>query len=337
MRIAVYGAGALGTILGACLSKNLPDLTVHMFSRNEEHVRALKEKGAHVTGMTDFTQSVKAFLPSEMEGFYDIIFLLTKTLNNDETVRFLAPHLADEGVLCIMQTGLPEPELASVLGKERVLGCTIGWGATLGEPGESILTTPPDAMVFGLGTPFQEAQRHIGEVKTVLENAGIVNIETNFSGARWAKLLINASFSGTGTVTGGTYGDVCDNKGARRIAQLVIKECIDVARASGVTIAPMMGFDIAKLFYWKGRLKKAFSFMLIPFAMRRHRGIIPGMLVDIRKGKPCEADAIVGSVCRQGRRLGVPTPACDTIYRLIKGFERGEGKPSPDNVKEFAI
>ena len=77
--------------------------------------------------------------------------------------------------------------------------------------------------------------------------------------------------------------------------------------------------------------------MLIPFAMRRHRGIIPGMLVDIRKGKPCEADAIVGSVCRQGRRAGVRTPACDTIYRLIKGFERGEGRPSPDNVKEFAI
>ncbi|MBR6348251.1 MAG: 2-dehydropantoate 2-reductase [Spirochaetales bacterium] len=337
MRIAVYGAGALGTILGAYLSKNAPDLTVHLFSRNEAHVKALQNSGAHVTGQIDFTQPVNAFLPSQMECLYDIIFLLTKTLNNRETVSFLEPHLEKDGVLCTMQNGLPEPDIASVLGKERVLGCTIGWGATLGRPGESILTTPPDALIFGLGSPYAESEKHLGQVKAILQKMGTVNIETNFAGARWSKLLINASFSGTGTVTGGTYGDVCDNKGARRIAQLVIKECIDVARATGVTIAPVMGFDIAKLFYWKGRLKKAFSFMLIPFAMRRHRGIIPGMLVDIRKGKPCEADAIVGSVCRQGRRAGVPTPACDTIYRLIKGFERGEGRPSPGNVKEFAI
>ena len=89
MRVAVYGAGSLGTILGAYLSKNATDLTVHLFNRNSEHVNALNEKGAHVTGLVDFTQRVLAFLPSEMEGEYDYIFLLTKQLENDSVVRFL--------------------------------------------------------------------------------------------------------------------------------------------------------------------------------------------------------------------------------------------------------
>jgi 2-dehydropantoate 2-reductase len=75
--------------------------------------------------------------------------------------------------------------------------------------------------------------------------------------------------------------------------------------------------------------------MLIPVAMKRHRGIIPGMLVDIRKGKPCEVDAIVGSICWEGDRVNVDTPVCDIMYRLIKGFENGEGEPSIDNLRLF--
>ncbi|MBP5161677.1 MAG: 2-dehydropantoate 2-reductase [Spirochaetales bacterium] len=335
MRIAVYGAGSLGTILGAYLSKNSTDLTVHLFNRNKAHVAALNERGAHVTGLVDFTQAVSAFLPSEMEGEYDYIFLLTKQLENDSTVRFLKDHLKAEGALCTMQNGLPEPAIAEILGRDRVLGCTIGWGATMGEPGESRLTSSPDALVFGLGAPYGEARHHIPVVKKILENMGTVNVEENFIGARWSKLLINASFSGMGTVIGGTFGDVCDNKEARRCAQAVIKECIDVSRAAGVKIAPVMGIDIARLFDYREPLKKAFSFMLIPVAMRSHRGIIPGMLVDIQKGRRCEVDAIVGSVCDEGRRVGVATPYCDRMRSLIKGFENGQGSPSPENLKFF--
>ena len=337
MRIAVYGAGALGTILGAYLTKNIPQADVHLFSRNVSHVSALREKGAHVTGMVDFIQHVKAFLPSEMEGEYDYILLLTKQLENENTARFLAPHLKDHGALCTMQNGLPEFLLADILGKSRVLGCTVGWGATLGAPGESRLTSSPDALVFGLGTPFEEAKHNIEALRLILKAMGTVNVEENFEGARWSKLLINASFSGTGTLMGGTYGDVCDDRRARRFAQTVIKECIDVASSSGVVFAPVMGFDIARLFDYKGRVKRSFSYALIPFAMRRHRGIIPGMLVDLRNGKPCEVDSIVGTVCREGDRTGVETPACDFMYERIKGFEKGLGGPSPEVLDSFEV
>ena len=66
MRIAIYGAGSLGTVLGAYLSK--AGIDVDLFSRNKEHILALKDKGAHIIGTVDFTQLVKAFFPQEMQG-----------------------------------------------------------------------------------------------------------------------------------------------------------------------------------------------------------------------------------------------------------------------------
>ncbi|MBR2281823.1 MAG: 2-dehydropantoate 2-reductase [Spirochaetales bacterium] len=336
MRIAVYGAGALGTILGAYLTRNAPEHEIHLFNRNLRHVQALNEGGARITGQIGFTQKVKAFLPEEMEGEYDYIFLLTKQLENAKTIEFLKPHLRSDGALCTMQNGLPEPPIAQVLGRERTLGCTIGWGATLGEPGESRLTSSPDALVFTLGSPYPEAKWHLPKVRCILENMGTVYTEENFLGARWSKLLINATFSGMGTVIGGTFGDVCDNRMARRLAQKVIKECIEVTKAAGIRIAPVMGNDIARLFYYSNPLKRFVSYSLIPFAMRRHRGIIPGMLVDIRKGKPCEVDAIVGSACREGDRVNVETPVCDMMYSMIRSFEMGNGVPSTDNLAQFS-
>lgn len=342
MRVCIYGAGSLGTVLGAYVSRNYKEKGVdlgggiELYNRNERHVQALKATGAHIVGTVDFIQPVKAFLPSEMEGEFDYIFLMTKQLDNANTVKFLKEHLSENGAICTMQNGLPEPDIAEIVGRERTLGCTIAWGATMGEPGTSRLTSTPDALTFGLGAPYEEGKHHVPAVKEVLELMGPVQVEDNFLGARWSKLLINAAFSGMSTVTGLTFGGVCQNKTARRCAQAVIKECIDVCKTAGIVIEPVQGKDIVKLFDYKGSFKKAFSFALIPIAMRKHYEIRASMLFDLDRGKLCEIDAIDGSVCREGNKVGVPTPFCDRIVSLVHGFEQGSGKPSLDNIKEFA-
>ena len=95
MRVAIFGAGSLGTVLGAFISRNAPgsgvDLGsgIELYNRNVSHVTALREHGAIIDGEICFTQQVKAFLPSEMEGDFDYIFLMTKQLENDLVVRFL--------------------------------------------------------------------------------------------------------------------------------------------------------------------------------------------------------------------------------------------------------
>ena len=333
MRSAIYGAGSLGTILGAFITKNGGQ--IDLINHNKAHVAALKEKGAHVVGTVDFVQAVTALTDEEMEGVYDVIFLMTKQLQNAEVVEFLKPHLAEDGVIVTLQNGLPEPGIAGIVGERRVLGCTVAWGATMQGPGVCELTSAPDALTFSLGGITKEPNPRLPEVKALLELMGKVDVEENFLGTRWSKLLINAAFSGMSAVLGTTFGQAAGNKASRKYVQALIKECIDVCAKGGIRIEPVQGKDIVKLLDYHGPLKKALSFFIIPIAIRKHALLKASMLQDLEKGKLTEVDSINGSVCAFGRKVGCPTPCNDAVVDIIHRCERGELKPSFDNLEYF--
>ena len=333
MRTAIYGAGSLGTILGAFISK--AGEPVELINRNKAHVEALNASGAKVVGTMQFEQKVTAYTPDQMSGEYDIIFLMTKQQNNKEVVQMLKGFLAPDGVLVTFQNGLPEMQIASVLGEDRVLGCTVAWGATMQSPGVCELTSEPDALSFSLGSVSSTRSRHFDKVKELLEKMGTVDVEDNFIGTRWSKLLINAAFSGMSAVLGCTFGEAAGPKESRRIVQALIKECIDVCAAGGIRIEPVQGKDIVKLLDYKGAVKKAISFFIIPLAIRKHARLKASMLQDLEKGKLTEVDAINGAVSDYGRTVGVPTPMNDKVVEIIHGIERGELKPGFDNLKLF--
>ncbi|MBO5229809.1 MAG: 2-dehydropantoate 2-reductase [Clostridia bacterium] len=332
-KVAIYGAGSLGTVLGAYMTKNGVD--VELVNRNKAHVAALNEKGAHITGTVEMTVPVKAITPDEMSGIYSVIFLMTKQLHNPEVVTFLKPFLADDGVIVTLQNGIPEPGIAEIIGKEHTMGCAVEWGATLAAPGECILTSAPDSLSYHMGKMDGITDAQVETVKNLLEKMCPVHIEENLLGTRWSKLLINATFSGLGTVVGGRFGDVSENKDAQKVAVRCMKECIDVGHAAGAEFAPVQGKDITKLFYYKGAFKRAIAQLLVPIAMKKHRDIEPSMLQDIRNGKPCEVDAINGVVCEWGRKCGVPTPINDKIVEVIKKIQAGELKLEKSNIKLF--
>ena len=73
LKIAIYGAGSLGTILGAYIAKS--NVNVDLINRNVEHVHALNQDGAKVIGTVNFVQKVHALTVDEMKDKYDIIFL----------------------------------------------------------------------------------------------------------------------------------------------------------------------------------------------------------------------------------------------------------------------
>ena len=333
MKCAIYGAGSLGTILGAYLTKN--GFPVELVNRNVKHVEALQKNGAHIMGTVDFTTPVNAILPDQMQGPYDIIFLMTKQLHNPEVVTMLKPMLADDGAIVTLQNGIPEPGIAEIVGQDRTIGCTVEWGATMTEPGCCVLTSEPDSLSFHMGGMEGISEAKLNEVKSVLEHMCPVDIEPNLMGARWSKLLINATYSGLGTVIGGTFGSVTEWAPACKVAVRCMKECIDVARAGGVTFAPVQGKDITKLFYYNNRVKQFFAEKLVPIAMKNHRDIEPSMLQDLRKGKPCEVDAINGVVCEWGRKYGVPTPINDRIVDVIRKMQNDGVMPMLSNIQYF--
>ena len=333
MRTAIYGAGSLGTILGAYITKN--GGKVELINRNKAHVEALQQKGAQVVGTVNFTQPVVAYLPEQMEGTYDIIFLMTKQQQNVEVVTRLKDFLAEDGVIVTLQNGIPELQIGEIVGDGRTLGCTVAWGATMKEAGVCELTSQPDSLTFSLGSLNKERNGHFEDVKALLEMMGEVEVDENFVGTRWSKLLINASFSGMSAVLGCTFGEAAKAKPSRRIVQALIKECIDVCAAGGIRIEPVQGKDIVKLLDYKGCLKKAISFFIIPIAIRKHALLKASMLQDIEKGKLTEVDAINGVVSAYGRKVGCPTPMNDKVVEIIHRIEKGELKPSFDNLSLF--
>jgi 2-dehydropantoate 2-reductase len=247
MKLAIYGAGSLGTVLGAYITGKGYD--IDLVSRNKSHIRGLKKGGARITGTVEMNVPVKALLPEEMSGRYDIIFLMTKTVDNETAIKKCSRHLKKDGIICTMQNGLPEMSVSEVIGENRTFGCAVEWGATMIGNGVCELTSEGDSITFSLGSFSENADPgKAAQLKTILESMGHVRVEKNFIGARWSKLLINSSFSGMSSVLGCTFGEAAENKASRLCIQRIMKECIDVSKKAGVRIEPVQGKDICRLF-----------------------------------------------------------------------------------------
>ena len=333
MRTAIFGAGSLGIVLGAYLTKAGIDVT--LVHRRQSMVDALRENGATVTGGVHMNVPVKACLPREMGGVYDIVFLATKQQDNPRSAAFLAPMLGSEGVLVTLQNGLPEEALGKVLGANRVIGCTVAWGATLESDGVSRLTSSPSSMSFGMGPADGKWTRACGNVKKVLETMCPVQVVPDLRATRWSKLLINAAFSGMGTVIGGTFGEVAADETAKALCLAVINECIETGQALGIPFAKVQGKDAVRLMYTPTPLRKFIALEILPLAIRKHAMIEPSMLQDLKKGRTCEVDAINGALSAAGKQAGVPTPVNDRIIEIIHRFESGELSPGKENLKLF--
>jgi 2-dehydropantoate 2-reductase len=333
MKCAIYGAGSLGTILGAYLTRG--GVNVDLINRNRAHVDAMKKNGATVTGTVSINVPVRALLPEEMTGRYDVIFLMTKQTENRSVAESLKGHLAEGGVICTLQNGLPEPLLAEAVGEDAVLGCTVEWGATLQSPGVSELTSETEGLTFSLGSLKKRGDGKLDEVKAVLEKMGTVHVVGNWLGSRFSKLLINAAFSGVSTVAGTTFGEAAKEKPSRACIQAIVKECIDTAKAAGIVIEPVQGKDIVKLMDYRNPIKKRIAFLIIPMAIKKHAGLKPSMLQDLEKGKRTEIDFINGTICDYGRKYGVPTPYNDKVVAMIHEIEEGKRAPGMANIKEF--
>jgi 2-dehydropantoate 2-reductase len=320
-QIAIYGAGALGTILGAYLTK--AGLNVDLINRNKSHVQGFKKNGAQVKGTVNFKIQVKALLPNEISKKYDIVFLMTKQLDNENIVSYIQNFMVEDGIICTTQNGIPELSVASIIGEEKTIGCAIAWGATMLGNGVCELTSTPDSLTFSIGSPGKNNQNKVNEVKNILEQMGPAIIEDNFMGARWSKLFINASFSGMSTVLGCTFGEAAQNKASRKCILHVIKECIDVADKANINIERVQGKDIRRLLNYNNNIKKAISYHMIPLLIKKHAKLKASMLQDIENKKPTEVDAINGIVSKYGHKYNIETPYNDMIIKIIHDIEKG--------------
>lgn len=329
MKIAIMGAGSLGTIIGAYLSNGMNH--VELIDVNKEHVDALNQSGATITGTVNKNIPVRAITPGEMEGNYDLVLLLTKQMFNQEVLSNLQSHLHDDSIILSLQNGVPEDSLVSILGKNRVIGGSVEFGATWVKPGVSELTTAEDAFkanAFQIGELDGSITERINQIKEILDLVGHTTISSNLVGTKWAKLLVNVAMSGMSTALGCTYGDVLENEFAVTSAVMLADETIKVGNATGVEFAELAGFnlDIFKLNEDKTNLAQAIGFAKAAFGPQAL--LKASMLQDLEKKQKSEIDYINGVVSSKGKETNINTPFNDLLVRLVKKAEEDKVVPN---------
>ena len=167
LRIGILGAGSMGTVLGAYLIRGGCD--VEYIDSYADHVKALNEHGATITGNVQFNVPAKAVLPEQMEGIYDVVFYMAKQTANRAALPALVPHLGPDSLVVTLQNGMPDEDVGSIVGEDHLLGAPVGWGASFVGPGVSRLTSDPGCMHFSVGRPNGVVDHGVRLVHQLLE------------------------------------------------------------------------------------------------------------------------------------------------------------------------
>ena len=338
MRVALVGAGAMGTVIGAYLTKGGVD--VEMFDAYEANVLALQEKGAsvkHVEPEYSFTIPVKAFTPDKMSGIYDLILLTIKQTANPVVLPQLLKHMDENSMVCTLQNGIPESSVAEVVGVERTIGGAMMFAATWLEPGISAETsayTSFKTSSFEIGEVGKPVTPRLLEVQKILENVGGTKVMDNLMDVRWTKLLINCCGSGMSAALNCTFGEAADDARSLACEAFIAKECTEVCRAEGYRMIEAFGIDFDNMLWTTKDEMKA--------VMQEFRNLYSSaksgkasMLQDLEKKQKTEISFIDGHASTYGKKHGIATPFCDMVVALVQEAEEKKGLNDFSDISRF--
>lgn len=335
MRVAIIGAGSLGTIIGALMTAK--GKAVDLIDSYKENVDALNANGATITGFMELNVPVKAYTPDEMSGQYDLVFLLNKQTTNAAVLQHLLPFLHEHSTVCTLQNGIPEESVAAVVGRERTIGGAVGFGATWLAPGVSMLTTSSEAVekfAFEIGELDGVIRPRLTDAQEYLQCVGKTEILDDLIGIRHSKVLMNATFSGMSAALGCTFGDVLDDPKAMTCLAFIADECVKVSHAHGVRMARMQGEDF-EFFEFDEPEEIPSKMPLYKKIWSKHVKLKASMLQDLEKKRDCEIDYINGIICKKGREKGIPTPFNDKVVELVSEAQAHRGVNDFSDLSRF--
>ncbi|HUW42852.1 MAG TPA: 2-dehydropantoate 2-reductase [Thermoplasmata archaeon] len=297
MKILVFGAGAVGGVLGALLSRRQDVLLV----TRGEHLEAIKSGGLTIDGVIKKNFRIDASDSSSLGGKYDLILVTVKAYATGEAASACKNLLDDEGVVLTIQNGLGNAEkLAAAFGRERVVAGVTSLAAHRVKPGTIEYVAEGST---SLGT-LDGGSGPIEKVEDALDKAGIkTEPSQNIVGAIWSKTIVNAAINPLTAVFDCRNGLVAENVAIRAQAIKVCGEGMKVAEGLGIRLEPEevieYTFEVAK----------------------RTANNKSSMLMDIELKRRTEIDAICGSIIESGRSKGVETPVISRLYAIVKFME----------------
>jgi 2-dehydropantoate 2-reductase len=330
VRVWCIGAGAIGGTIAARLARAGVAPTV--VDADPEHVRLVRAPGLRVDGLDGGTVTpLDAWAPGEAPaGPCDLVLLSVRSAATGPALAPFVSRLAPDGDVVSLQNGLNEERIAALVGRERTVGCVVGFGATWLAPGHVELTSPGELLVGRLDGSTDD--RLIG-VRDALARAFPARTTENIAGALWGKMLVN-SVTVLGAVGGLLLGElIAWNPG---LLAGVVAEGVDVAGAEGVRLEPLFGLVppepvAARAPGWRETLAGALE------AVGRHFARVKSVTWrDIELGRPTEIDAVTGEIVRRAATHGVETPLNGAAHRMLREIEAGTRRIERANLDLLA-
>jgi 2-dehydropantoate 2-reductase len=314
VRIAVIGAGAIGSVVGGLLANAGEDVTL---MGRRPHVDAVNRNGLRIDGAVR-TMQVRARAAERLDFRPDLALLTMKTQGVAAAAREVRPYVVGVPVVT-MQNGVRSDELAAeVLGKEDLLSCVVLLGATFLEPGSVTYSTQG---VLVLGVPFGLIDERTRSVAAILDKAVPTHLSANIAGAHWTKLIVNEN-NALPAVTGLSIQEVNRRPALRRLSVLLMREAAATITAAGIELASLPRLPATGL--------KTTLSLPMPVASRllglvsRSLGRTPALgstLQSVRRGEKTEIDYLNGEIVRLGEKIGRPTPYNTAVVGLVHQVE----------------
>jgi 2-dehydropantoate 2-reductase len=300
MRIAILGAGALGSVIGAFLFREGRD--VSLWDINRDHLQAIRKDGLLFDGPAGReTLNIPAMRPDEAIETPDLIVLLTKTIHTDTALSGIAAHIEAGTRVLTLQNGLGNAErVAGHVPADRLFyGCTM-------MPGRFI--APGHVATQGNGSASFKA--YVSEGEPFAREIAIdgdsfsLSLSDRTDQIIWEKAAFNCAMNTCAALTGARVGDFEAHADIHDLLHAIAAEVIAVAHTQNVP---------ASLETVHGQ---------IAHALAEHTEHKPSMLQDLEAGRPTEIGSLSVVVAEKARTLGVAAPLNTALAALV-GLKSG--------------
>ncbi|WP_175537048.1 ketopantoate reductase family protein [Ralstonia sp. NFACC01] len=299
MKIAILGAGAMGSLFGGLLAE--ADQHVTLLDINDAHLHAIAAHGLRLETATGdrHVRNLQALRPGDATDVPDLVIVFTKAMHTRTALASVRHLIGESTHVLTLQNGLGNVEaLASLVRRARVFVGVTTWPADLAGPGH---VRSHGSGVIRLMSADGERPPILARVVDALSAAGLnCQADDNVWGAVWEKVAFNAALNPLCTVLNQPVDAISAVEDGPALALTIVDEVLAVARASGINV------DAAKVSD------------NVRHAIVAHRGHKPSMLQDVLAGRPTEIESINGAVVATARRHGVPVPHTETLMQLVR-------------------
>lgn len=330
LRIVLLGPGAIGASSAAFIKDAGCNITI--VAHNEETANIIKENGITVTGKLGY-KNVKISTVKDiedLEGIFDIVLITTKAYQMEEVAKRILPYIRSNSLVVSMQNGIVIDKLAEIVGKNRTVGCVIGYGATLLSKGNVEITSTGE---FIIGKIDNQNRTELLDLQSILDCVFPTIITNDILSDLYSKIIINSCITSLGAVCGLRLGQMLKLKKVRIIFLEIVKEAMKLAEAMNLKVPNYAGkLNYYKLVKGNGFIANFRKHSLIKFVGYKYRLLKSSSLQSLQRGQITEVDYLNGFISKQAKIYNIKTPINDQLLSLIKDIEQGKLKIDVSNL-----